>query len=421
MVTRQITSYQEGSLERVRRAKGPDVWMYRWRELQPDGRRVQRKQVVGDVRRYPTKADAKRSVENLRAEVNAKQSRAGKMTVEGLWGRFQLDRFPTDPTTDSKPGDDEPIDEDALSPTTIETYKHLFRLYILPEWKDVLLEDVRPFRVQAWLKGLRAAKPTPAIPGSKELVHKPLAPASKAKLRNQLSGLFSYAILNDLYAGSNPITPVRQSAKRLRKPIVLTVTQMRDLLSKVTEPIHRVAIFIAAATALRRSEIRGLQWGDIEFEARWINLRRGVIRKMRSRLKTEASRAGIPLQPELADVLLEWRKQTPYPADEHWVLASPAKDGKEPIWLETVLARFIRPAAVSAGITEPIGWHTFRRSLGSLMVTMKEHPKVAQELLRHANPRITMELYMQADHDSKRAAQQHTSGLFVIDGKKRAS
>ena len=65
-----------------------------------------------------------------------------------------------------------------------------------------------------------------------------------------------------------------------------------------------------------------------------------------------------------------------------------------------------------------IGWHTFRRSLGSLMVTMKEHPRVAQELLRHANSRITMELYQQADHDSKRSAQRHTSGLFVVDGKK---
>jgi integrase len=329
------------------------------------------------------------------------------MTLGELWGRFQADRFPASATDQQpEPADDDPIDEDALSPTTIETYRFNFKLYILPDWKDVLLEDVRPFKVQAWLRTLKGAK------------GKPLAPATKAKLRNQMSALFQHAILNDLYTEPNPIKPVKQSAKRLRKPVALSVAQMRALLDHLTEPIHRVAIFIAAATALRRSEIRGLMWNDIDFDAQWIHLRRGVIRKMRSRLKTEASRAGIPLQPELAQVLLEWRKQTPHPTESHFVLASSAKEGKEPIWLETVLARYVRPAAVSAGIKETIGWHTFRRSLGSLMVTMKEHPKVAQELLRHANARITMELYQQADHDSKRNAQKHTSGLFVVDGKK---
>ena len=142
---------------------------------------------------------------------------------------------------------------------------------------------------------------------------------------------------------------------------------------------------------------------------------------MESRLKTEASRAGIPLPPGLGEVLLEWRKQTPYPTDEDWILASPAKNGETPIWLDTVLQRHIQPAAKRAGIKEQVGWHTFRRSLASLMVTMKEHPKVAQELLRHSNPRLTMELYAQADHDSKRAAQRHTSRLFLINGEKKAS
>jgi hypothetical protein len=41
--------YQEGSIDRVPRAKVPDVWVYRWRKPAPDGKRVQHKRVIGTV------------------------------------------------------------------------------------------------------------------------------------------------------------------------------------------------------------------------------------------------------------------------------------------------------------------------------------------------------------------------------------
>jgi hypothetical protein len=42
-----------------------------WRELQPDGRRVQKKGVIGALDRYPTEASAKRAIEQLRIRINA--------------------------------------------------------------------------------------------------------------------------------------------------------------------------------------------------------------------------------------------------------------------------------------------------------------------------------------------------------------
>jgi len=87
---------------------------------------------------------------------------------------------------------------------------------------------------------------------------------------------------------------------------------------------------------------------------------------------------------------------------------------KAPVWLSEVLQNYIQPAAKSAGITKRIGWHTFRRSLASILATKGEHVKVVQELLRHANASITMELYQQADADAKRTAQEHVGSLFVV-------
>jgi integrase len=88
--------YQEGSLERVSRAKGPDVWIYRWR----DSSRVQRKKVLGNVERLKTKAEAKREVENFRSQINAELQKIGRMILGEAWGHFQehelrVNRSPT--------------------------------------------------------------------------------------------------------------------------------------------------------------------------------------------------------------------------------------------------------------------------------------------------------------------------------------
>ena len=51
------TRYQEGSVERVKRAKGPDMWVYRYRQT-IDGKRLHRGRVLGTVKELKSKAEA---------------------------------------------------------------------------------------------------------------------------------------------------------------------------------------------------------------------------------------------------------------------------------------------------------------------------------------------------------------------------
>jgi integrase len=81
---------------------------------------------------------------------------------------------------------------------------------------------------------------------------------------------------------------------------------------------------------------------------------------------------------------------------------------------------WVQPAAKKAGCAKQIGWHTYRRSLGSLLGHSGEKTKVVQEILRHASPRITEELYQQADQTQKREALKRFSGLFVVPDTKTA-
>ena len=77
-----------------------------------------------------------------------------------------------------------------------------------------------------------------------------------------------------------------------------------------------------------------------------------------------------------------------------------------------LLTRTVRPAAIRAGIQKRIGWHTFRHTYSTLLVSNGENVKVIQELMRHASSRSTLEIYSQARNADKRAAQQRVMQMI---------
>jgi site-specific recombinase XerD len=87
----------------------------------------------------------------------------------------------------------------------------------------------------------------------------------------------------------------------------------------------------------------------------------------------------------IAQVLMAWRQESVYTKPEYWVWASTHKQGRDPYWPQTIMQRFIRPAAAVVGITKRIGWHTFRHTFSTLMSSMGVEAKVLQELMRHAS------------------------------------
>lgn len=112
---------------------------------------------------------------------------------------------------------------------------------------------------------------------------------------------------------------------------------------------------------------------------------------------------------------LRWRHQSTYTSDDHYVFASETMRGRQPYWPDNLMKRHIRPIAKANGINENIGWHTFRHSFGTLLKANGEDVKTVQELLRHANSRITLDVYTQAVNSNKRAAQSKVVRMIVSD------
>jgi site-specific recombinase XerD len=88
--------------------------------------------------------------------------------------------------------------------------------------------------------------------------------------------------------------------------------------------------------------------------------------------------------------------------------------GNKPLRPDSLLKKSIRPALVRAGIVgKQIGWHSFRHSLATNLPALGVGIKVAQELLRHASSRTTLDIYTRAVSQQKRAANSKVVEMML--------
>lgn len=371
---RESNRFQNGSLTLVKNKRADDSWFFRYYE-DVDGKRVHRNLRIGTVRELPRRRDAEKAVLSLRSTINS-GVRAPE-TVRDLVAHYRKHEL----TMERK------------AYATVEAHESYLTLHILPKWQDYRLSEVKTVAVEEWLDSLQ------------------FAPATKTKLRNIMSAVYSHGIRHE-WISFNPISKVRCSAKRLREPDVLTPGEFQALLPEL--PLReRVMVMMAGSTGLRRSELFALRWSDVNFFTLEIAVTRSCVRNHFGKTKTEASHKPVPLHESVCEALTEWRGASLYKSDDDFLFPSLRMNGTQPILPDMVLKKTIRPALKRAGITgKIIGWHSFRHSLATNLRSLGVDVKVAQELLRHANSRTTMDLYTQAVSADKRIASQRQVELL---------
>jgi len=373
--------YQRGHLRCVKRKNGSSCWEFLWREIGPSGKPKRRTVMIGTFEQYPNEELAANAVNGLRMSINAERVRLRKAILLGdLIDHYILTELSAKTSWHS--------------PATRIVYEQFLELWIRPHWHTTDIRDVRTVAVEEWLRELRRQN------------NEHLSNSTKPKIRSLMSVLFNHAIRYEwLEQGKNPITLVRQSAERLKIPEVLEPSEIQSLLSHLEAP-YRLMVLLAVTTGLRRSELFALKWSDFDFSTHSVQIRRAIYNQTVGKCKSPTSRKDLPLSVYAATELMDWQQQSTYKEADHWVFASPQSYGRLPYWPAMLLTRTIRPTAIRAGIQKRIGWHTFRHTYSTLLVSNGENVKVIQELMRHASSRSTLEIYSQARNADKRAAQQ---------------
>lgn len=184
-----------------------------------------------------------------------------------------------------------------------------------------------------------------------------------------------------------------------------------------TTRAHRLyaACVLVLVLGLRRSEVLGLRWQDVDFEGRrftpvkQVQRVKGVGLVLKD-LKTESSQAVLPL-PEFCARALEERRELQELerkiAGEHWsqepgqdlIFSSEHGGMIDPVGFSRTFDRLVKRADVRR-ITVRLARHT----CGTLLAFLKVHPKVAQAILRHSQISMTMDVYTHVVGDSEREA-----------------
>ena len=224
---------QNGSMIRVERQYGPDVWEFRWRETGPTGKRKHRRMMIGSVNSLPDEFAAREAIAALHLDMNPRNARVsgGIITISELVDHYRQRELKPDTIWKTH--------------STKVTYEGYLRKWILLRWGKYPLVGINAGEVELWLRSL------------------PLARASCAKIRNVMSVIFNHGIRHGI-CDRNPIRLVRQSAKRKTFPVILEPGQVQKLLAALAVR-ERTLVLLAFGTGLRKSELFALKWNDINF------------------------------------------------------------------------------------------------------------------------------------------------------------
>lgn len=277
-----------------------------------------------------------------------------------------------------------------LRASTYKDYNDVFRVHLKRRLGDMRLRDFRTVHGQRMMRDISGIGHT-----------------SLLRVKSFLSGVFKHAKREGFIDSENPMRDVSVPGrpKKFKGP-VYTMTEIEHISTAVFRKDLGASdvIAVAAFTGLRQSELRGLRWQDYDGEK--LNVSRSVWRTHINETKTEASEASVPILPLLQQILNERRVRVKG-EPEQYIFAGQRRG--TPLNLANLARRVIIPACVeySEEVEELVqfkGWHAFRRSLATNLMSCGVAPRIIQAILRHSDVTTTMNIYVQPPSAESREA-----------------
>lgn len=352
------TRNPRGSVVLSKRADGNHVWQYRWTNAAGKQPAVQ----FADLAGFRNVTLAWQEAERQGLPAKYLGLKRAELAARKTFGHA-IDRY----ISESMP--------ERFS--TGHGYESWLRLHIRPKWGGMWIEDVKPMLVEKWLKEL------------------PLAPKSKGHIKGLMTIMFNQAMKWEwIPITLNPmkLVTVKGGTRRKARSRVLSENQFHVLLANIVDRYIQVVAVVSMCLGLRLSEVLALKWSDVNWRDLFITISRGIVQGRIGEVKTEYSGAEAPLDPLLAEILLDWKRETDFAAEEDWIFASPFMAGQMP-YFPTGVRDKIHAAAKKAGlgdllVGEPtkIMRHSYRSWLGTTDAPLA----VIRDLMRHSDIRTTM-------------------------------
>jgi integrase len=208
------------------------------------------------------------------------------------------------------------------------------------------------------------------------------------------------------------------------RPVIPSKNELQAIIKAATArgSRWRTLVLVAIFCGLRASELRGLRWADVDFDARQINVtQRADASNTIGRLKSKAAYRSIKLSPLALNALREWKLTCP---QGQLGLVFPNGVGRVESYAN-LIDRGFGPIQIEAGVTvqreavdddgAPVvvivakyGLHALRHACASLWIEQGHNPKQIQVLMGHSSITLTYNVYghLFADSDADQRAAE---------------
>ena len=356
------------------RARGPGAWELKY-DIGVDpvtGRRITRFRTV-----HGAKRDAQRELRAILTGVDGgTYTDPSKMTL-AAWLQQWLDEA-----------------QHKVARKTLQRYREIVELHLVPALGAFPLAKLQPAHIQAYYAAALASGRRDGSGG--------LSPQTVVHHDRVLNVAMKRARALRLIP-TNPVEDVSRPAVNRHEIEVLEPAESAALLAAARTTRMFPIVFLALATGLRRGEVLGLRWSDVDLERRSLTVAQSLEQTkegLRFKTpKTKRSRRTIALSPSLVEELQAHRARQAVDRLALGMGRDPAGlvftriDG-DPIQPDSVTKMFAR--IVARAKIRPLSFHGLRHTHATDLLRAGVHPKITSERLGHSSIAITMDTYSHA-------------------------
>jgi len=274
-------------------------------------------------------------------------------------------------------------------PSTVRNYRNAIRVHLLPVFGEMALEDITVQEIERWRAGMSSARQ------QRELSNK-----TKNNLLVLMHAIFRRAV--KLYGlQANPVASVDRFRVRSSGDIQVFSPEEVWSLVRAAGSEADAAIFLTAAfTGLRRGELLGLRWRDVDFAGSTVRVRASYAAGHLTTPKSGKVRA-VPMAPDVASALALLGNRGRFTGDDDFVFAGGVG---LPLDGDALGSRY-RDALTRASL-RPLRFHDLRHTFGTRMIAKADIRRV-QEWMGHADIQTTMKYlhYAPRAEDAELVAQ----------------
>ena len=231
-----------------------------------------------------------------------------------------------------------------LRPSTFKTSQGFLKNHIKPQIGGIPLADLTSLDLQRFYKHLLDGGRVDHIEAKKK--PKGLAPKTVRNIHQMIGSAYNLAIEQHLVT-KNPTQGCALPKVEHKEMKTLTADQLSAFFQEARDSGVYELYYLDLATGLRRGELLGLKWTDVDFQHGALKIQRAISRQngkvVEAPLKTKNAYRTLPLSADAIDVLMQQRRKT---GNSEWVFPSPTGGPMSPDSVLHMLQRVLKRAGL---------------------------------------------------------------------------